>query len=90
VPYYQVLSATGTTPLTWSVVAGSLPGWASLNPLTGEITGTPKANGTALFVVEASNGGGVDDKALSIAVPAPVSVLTGKSSITGSFSLSRH
>jgi hypothetical protein len=90
VPYYQVLSASGTTPLIWSVAAGSLPGWASLNPLTGEIAGTPNASGTALFVADVTNIGGANDKALSIAVQAPVAVLAGKSSITGSFFLSRH
>ena len=33
--------ATGTTPLTFSVSAGSLPSWATLNAATGTIAGTP-------------------------------------------------
>jgi type II secretory pathway component GspD/PulD (secretin) len=41
-PYDQILTATGgTTPLTWSVSAGSLPPGLSLHAQTGEITGTP-------------------------------------------------
>jgi hypothetical protein len=41
-PYDQILTVTGgTSPFAWSVAAGSLPTGLSLNPKTGEITGTP-------------------------------------------------
>ena len=33
-------------PLTWSLDSGTLPSWATLNPSTGAITGTPDAVGT--------------------------------------------
>ena len=47
VPYDQVLNATGgTSPSTWSVSVGSLPTGLSLNPTTGEITGTPTSSTT--------------------------------------------
>jgi hypothetical protein len=36
-----VVATGGTTPYTWSISSGSLPGWASLNSSTGVISGTP-------------------------------------------------
>jgi hypothetical protein len=45
-PYSATLRAIGgTRPYTWS--ATGLPAWASLDPTTGTITGTPTATGTA-------------------------------------------
>jgi hypothetical protein len=41
----------GTPPYTWSITVGSLPTWATLNPNTGAITGTPTATGTSNFTV---------------------------------------
>ena len=90
VPYYQVLAAAGTPPIAWSIVAGSLPSWATLNPATGEITGTPNVNGSALFVVEAGNTGGVDDQALTITTAVPPPIISGKISITGHFTLKQQ
>lgn len=45
-PYYADLEAWGgTPPYTWSIHSGSLPPGLSLNPSTGEITGTPTQTG---------------------------------------------
>ena len=45
--YSATMVATGgTTPYTWSISVGSLPGWASLNTSTGAITGTPTGTPT--------------------------------------------
>jgi hypothetical protein len=45
-PYYADLDAWGgTPPYTWSVYSGSLPPGLSLDPTTGEITGTPTQTG---------------------------------------------
>lgn len=85
--YSQTLSATGDAPIAWSVVSGSLPSWASLNVTTGAITGTPNAAGTTSFTVRATNSAGTSDKTLSIKVTAPRTIVTGKASITGHFSL---
>jgi hypothetical protein len=76
VPYNQTLMATdGTTPYTWSVSFGSLPSWATLNPSTGAITGTPGAGDTGTttdFSVEvtdsATPSAGTDNVDLSITV----------------------
>ena len=68
--YSQTLTATGDTPITWSV-SGTLPVGLSLNSSTGEISGTPTAAGKASFTIKASNG--VDPaatRALSITVDA--------------------
>ena len=54
--YSATLAATGgTSPYTWSISAGALPGWASLNSSTGEITGTPSSAGVSSFTAEVTD-----------------------------------
>jgi hypothetical protein len=48
-------SAGGNPPVTWSISSGSLPSWATLNPNTGAITGTPTATATTTFTVKATD-----------------------------------
>jgi hypothetical protein len=69
ISYAQTLTATGDAPIVWSIVAGTLPSWASLNA-SGAITGTPNAAATSSFTVRARNVNGTADKALSIAIGA--------------------
>ncbi|MCL2143708.1 MAG: fibronectin type III domain-containing protein, partial [Methanomassiliicoccaceae archaeon] len=52
--YSQSLTATGTSPITWSVIDGSLPPGLVLYP-TGDIAGTPMEDGTFTFTVKAEN-----------------------------------
>ena len=68
--YSQTLTADGTTPIRWSVENGNgvLPVGLSLNADTGEISGTPTADGTAKFTVKAENSVGSDTKELSITI----------------------
>ena len=55
-PYSATLKATGgTTPYTWSVVSGSLPAGLSLDPGTGNISGTPTTLGTSNFTVQVAD-----------------------------------
>ncbi|HUZ47004.1 MAG TPA: putative Ig domain-containing protein [Terriglobia bacterium] len=55
-PYSATLAATGgTTPYTWSIVAGSLPGGLGLDSATGVISGTPTSTGTNSFTVQVSD-----------------------------------
>ncbi|GHS87223.1 hypothetical protein FACS1894201_08440 [Bacteroidia bacterium] len=70
--YSQTLTATGSTPITWSVTVGTLPAGLSLNSSTGEISGTPTtAEAAVTFTVQAANGTSPDDtKALSITINA--------------------
>jgi hypothetical protein len=75
-PYSATVNATGSTPITFSIVPGSgnLPSGLTLNSSTGEISGTPAAGtgspeGTTYnFTVRASNACGSDDQPLSITV----------------------
>ena len=65
--YSHTLTATGTAPITWSI-DGGLPAGLSLNADTGEISGTPTAEGTATFTVKATNSAGSNTKELSITI----------------------
>ena len=87
VSYSETLTATGSTPITWSMAGGSLPTGLALNPTTGVISGTPAAAGTFNFKVQASNGTSPDaTKDLSIVVgtsaPTVDSVTVSPSMVT--------
>jgi fibronectin type 3 domain-containing protein len=64
--YSQTLTATGDTPITWSIESGALP--AGLTLTAGVIAGTPETVGTSNFTVKAANAGGSVTKALSITI----------------------
>jgi hypothetical protein len=69
--YSTTLNSTGgTPPVTWTVTAGSLPAWATLNSSTGAITGTPTGSPvTTTFTVTATDTGSpvqIKSQALSI------------------------
>ena len=66
--YSQTLTAKGTAPITWSIASGTLPKGLSLNETTGEISGTPAGEETAVFTVKAFNALGEDTKELSITI----------------------
>ncbi|HET7150065.1 MAG TPA: putative Ig domain-containing protein [Candidatus Acidoferrum sp.] len=73
-------SAGGNPPVTWSISAGSLPSWASLNTSTGAITGTPNATGTTTFTAKATDSttptAQTATKSLSITVVNALSITT--------------
>jgi uncharacterized repeat protein (TIGR02543 family) len=71
--YSQVLTATGTAPITWNVAGGSLPGGLTLTGNT--ISGNPSIAGTFNFTVKAENAKGSDIRALSIVI-APATLYT--------------
>jgi hypothetical protein len=55
-PYNQTVSASGgTSPYTFSVSSGALPGGLLLNSATGAITGTPNTAGTFVFTITATD-----------------------------------
>ena len=49
---------SGTAPLTWSIIAGSLPDGLRIDHATGRIIGTPTALGTFEFTLQAENSAG--------------------------------
>jgi hypothetical protein len=55
-PYNQTVSASGgTSPYTFAVSSGALPGGLLLNSATGAITGTPNSAGTFTFSITATD-----------------------------------
>jgi hypothetical protein len=71
-PYAQALQAIGgSTPYTWVVTAGALPAGLTLDPTTGQITGTPTEPGTSSFTVQvtdSSSPAAVTTRQLSVTV----------------------
>ena len=65
--YSQTLTATGETPITWSIDSGTLPTGLSLAG-TGVISGTPTTAATSAFTVKAINAKGNNTKSLSITI----------------------
>ncbi len=80
--YSHVVTATGTTPIQWSIASGSLPRGLSLNSGTGEISGTPEDSGTSTFTIRATNSAGNANVTLTLAIhppPTPSTVrITGR------------
>ena len=81
--YSHPLAASGDTPITWSVEAGSLPDGLSLNASTGVISGTPTTVAISNFTIKATNAAGDDTKGFSIIIsttsapPAITSLVDG-------------
>lgn len=78
VAYSSTLLATGgTSPYTWSVLSGTLPGGLSLSASSGVISGTPTAAGTSTFTAQVTDASGAKASAsFSITVTAAAPVLT--------------
>jgi len=54
--YSAALSASGgTAPYAWSITTGALPTGLTLNPGTGQISGTPSVSGVFAFTVQATD-----------------------------------
>ena len=67
-PYHHQLQATGGGFILWELSSGELPKGLTLKQTTGEIGGTPTAEGIAQFTVRALNSVGNDKKELSITI----------------------
>ena len=65
--YSQTLSASGSTPITWSVSSGSLPTGLTLSSV-GLLSGTPTASGSFTFTVKAANSYGTDLKSYTLSI----------------------
>lgn len=69
--YQELLGASGSTPITWSVVKGRFPDGLTLTA-SGHIKGTPVIPGTYRFTLRAANSAGSDEKEFTIEIrPLP-------------------
>ena len=64
-------TASGSTPITWSVSGGALPPGMALDAATGAYTGTPTGVGNFTFTVSATNAAGSDSSEFTQQVNAP-------------------
>jgi chitinase len=78
--YSQTLTASGTTPITWNVIAGALPAGLALGPSTGIISGTPSSAGTFPFTLQIGNSAGIATRPFSLTVSTPP-VITSASAL---------
>jgi serine protease len=78
IPYSAAVAATGgTPPYSWSVAAGTLPAGVDLDTNTGALTGTPTADGSFSFTVQATDAvAQFDTQELSIDVSPPPTITT--------------
>ena len=84
VAYSHALAVTGgAQPLTWSLSAGSLPPGLSLNPSTGQLSGTPTTVGTYPFTVTVTDANGqTATKQVSLVIaPGPI-VITKSANVS--------
>lgn len=65
VAYADGVSATGTSPITYSVSAGTLPSGISLGSASGTVTGTPDVTAAYSFTLQAANSYGSVTQAFS-------------------------
>jgi hypothetical protein len=72
VPFTATVTATGSSPLTWSLTAGALPAGMGLNTSDGTYAGTPTAVGSFSFTITVTNALGSDSRAYAHDVLAPV------------------
>jgi CSLREA domain-containing protein len=79
--YSQTFAATGGTPpyTNWAITAGSIPSWATLDPTSGMLTGTPSntIGSPFSFTVQVTDSAAVKNtKVFSLSVTAPALVIT--------------
>jgi hypothetical protein len=76
------LADSANRPATsWS--ATGLPSWASINPTTGQITGTPQDVETATITLTATGPGGSDTEAATISIAIGAPLITAGQTLSG-------
>ena len=75
--YNQLLGATGSETITWSLASGTLPTGLKLSD-DGKITGTPATEGSSTFTVKAENSAGSATQEYTLKInPTPTVSVTG-------------
>ena len=64
--YNEILQASGSTPITWSIIDGKLPNGLILNSTTGKISGKPTEDGLFTIVMIAENKYDADIKSYTL------------------------
>jgi len=78
-------AAGGTSPYTWSVASGSLPGGLTLS-VSGSLSGTPSATGSFNFTIRVADSSASprsSQKAFSLTIVAPLSITTSSPLASG-------
>jgi aryl-phospho-beta-D-glucosidase BglC (GH1 family) len=75
--YSRAMQATGSLPITWSLMQGALPVGLAIESATGLITGTATVLGNYVFTVAAKNASGVSSVTSGITVDSPVLIPPG-------------
>jgi hypothetical protein len=72
-PYNVIVTASGApAPLSWTIESGTLPDGLTLAPATGEISGTPVAEGTGSFTIAYTDANGCgSSRACAFTIFAP-------------------
>ena len=64
--YNEILQASGSAPITWSIIDGKLPNGLILNSTTGKISGKPTEDGLFSIVIIAENKYDADIKSYTL------------------------
>ena len=68
VAYSQTMTASGDTPISWSIESGNIPvGWYFYGT-TGQLYGTATATGSYNFILKATNSAGSDTKPFTLTI----------------------
>jgi sugar lactone lactonase YvrE len=85
--YNYTFATNGFPAPTFSVASGSLPPGVTLNPSTGELSGTPTLGGNYTFTIQANNGqGSITTSPITVSVaqsPTTFSAQTPPTSVNG-------
>ena len=88
-PYSHTLTASGDTPITWSIESGALPAGLTIST-AGVIAGNPTTAGAFNFTVKATNAAGSVTKQLSITTTSITNPPPGGTSMDDAIPLSEN